>query len=77
MNFRAAPQQPGDEMLAFPDMTCIPGGTVRLPRKVVKGGSHLCAPNYRRRHRPAAPPRLAALVIQRLREPTAEPPRED
>jgi formylglycine-generating enzyme required for sulfatase activity len=25
-----------------------------LPRKVVKGGSYLCAPNYCRRYRPAA-----------------------
>ena len=27
---------------------------VRIPRKVVKGGSHLCAPNYCLRFRPAA-----------------------
>ncbi|MDV2983835.1 UNVERIFIED_CONTAM: formylglycine-generating enzyme family protein [Methylobacteriaceae bacterium AG10] len=27
---------------------------VRVPRRVVKGGSHLCAPNYCRRYRPAA-----------------------
>jgi formylglycine-generating enzyme len=27
---------------------------VRVPRKVTKGGSHLCAPNYCRRYRPAA-----------------------
>ncbi len=27
---------------------------VRIPRKVVKGGSHLCAPSYCRRYRPAA-----------------------
>jgi len=48
---------------------CIPanprGGTVdasydpcevgtRIPRRVLKGGSHLCAPNYCRRYRPAA-----------------------
>ncbi|TSD81827.1 formylglycine-generating enzyme family protein, partial [Mycobacterium sp. KBS0706] len=26
----------------------------RIPRRVVKGGSHLCAPNYCRRYRPAA-----------------------
>ncbi|WP_370434859.1 formylglycine-generating enzyme family protein [Microvirga sp. TS319] len=26
----------------------------RIPRKVVKGGSHLCAPSYCRRYRPAA-----------------------
>jgi formylglycine-generating enzyme required for sulfatase activity len=30
------------------------GAAVRIPRKVVKGGSHLCAPNYCRRYRPAA-----------------------
>lgn len=27
---------------------------IRIPRKVVKGGSHLCAPNYCLRYRPAA-----------------------
>ena len=27
---------------------------VRIPRKVLKGGSHLCAPSYCRRYRPAA-----------------------
>lgn len=27
---------------------------VAIPRKVMKGGSHLCAPNYCRRYRPAA-----------------------
>jgi formylglycine-generating enzyme required for sulfatase activity len=27
---------------------------VAIPRKVLKGGSHLCAPNYCRRYRPAA-----------------------
>jgi sulfatase modifying factor 1 len=52
-----------------PKSCCIPenprGGTeaasydphqpeIRIPRKVVKGGSHLCAPNYCRRYRPAA-----------------------
>jgi formylglycine-generating enzyme len=31
--------------------TSVPGGTAR---KVIKGGSHLCAPNYCRRYRPAA-----------------------
>jgi hypothetical protein len=29
-----------------------PGG--RIPRRVTKGGSHLCAPNYCLRYRPAA-----------------------
>ena len=27
---------------------------IRIPRKVLKGGSHLCAVNYCRRYRPAA-----------------------
>jgi len=27
---------------------------IKIPRRVVKGGSHLCAPNYCRRYRPAA-----------------------
>jgi len=31
---------------------CVP--TIRIPRKVLKGGSYLCAPNYCRRYRPAA-----------------------
>jgi formylglycine-generating enzyme required for sulfatase activity len=28
--------------------------SIRIPRKVIKGGSHLCAPNYCQRYRPAA-----------------------
>ena len=31
-----------------------PNDAARIPRKVMKGGSHLCAPNYCRRYRPAA-----------------------
>jgi sulfatase modifying factor 1 len=31
---------------------CLPN--IGIPRKVLKGGSHLCAPNYCRRYRPAA-----------------------
>ena len=31
-----------------------PNDPLRIPRKVMKGGSHLCAPNYCRRYRPAA-----------------------
>jgi formylglycine-generating enzyme len=27
---------------------------IKIPRKVLRGGSHLCAPNYCRRYRPAA-----------------------
>jgi formylglycine-generating enzyme required for sulfatase activity len=33
---------------------------VRIPRRVIKGGSFLCAPNYCRRYRPAA--RMAQAV---------------
>ncbi len=33
--------------------TSDPGGA-HIPRKVIKGGSHLCAPNYCLRYRPAA-----------------------
>lgn len=54
---------------AIPKSCCIPanprGGTrearydpctpdIQIPRKVLKGGSHLCAPNYCQRYRPAA-----------------------
>lgn len=31
---------------------CLPD--IKIPRKVLKGGSHLCAPNYCLRYRPAA-----------------------
>jgi formylglycine-generating enzyme required for sulfatase activity len=31
-----------------------PNDPAAIPRKVMKGGSHLCAPNYCRRYRPAA-----------------------
>jgi hypothetical protein len=52
-----------------PKACCIPGNprggseaasydscqpNIRIPRKVLKGGSQLCAPNYCRRYRPAA-----------------------
>jgi sulfatase modifying factor 1 len=37
-----------------------PGDAAGVPRKVMKGGSHLCAPNYCRRYRPAA--RMAQAV---------------
>ena len=33
---------------------CAPPPTERIERKVIKGGSHLCAPNYCLRYRPAA-----------------------
>jgi formylglycine-generating enzyme len=46
------PQNPrgGPEANSFDP--CQPD--IRIPRKVLKGGSHLCAPNYCRRYRPAA-----------------------
>ena len=31
-----------------------PRDPAAIPRRVMKGGSHLCAPNYCRRYRPAA-----------------------
>jgi formylglycine-generating enzyme required for sulfatase activity len=40
----AAPERP----------CCAPSGGERFPRHVIKGGSHLCAPNYCLRYRPAA-----------------------
>ncbi|MEQ1715730.1 MAG: formylglycine-generating enzyme family protein [Hyphomicrobium sp.] len=60
-----APKHPADA----PKACCIPENPrgpreeqsydacqpqIRIPRKVLKGGSHLCAPNYCRRYRPAA-----------------------
>ncbi len=33
---------------------CAPAADERFPRRVTKGGSHLCAPNYCLRYRPAA-----------------------
>jgi formylglycine-generating enzyme required for sulfatase activity len=36
------------------DESYDPAHPIRIPRKVLKGGSHLCAPNYCRRYRPAA-----------------------
>ncbi|MBX3191051.1 MAG: formylglycine-generating enzyme family protein [Labilithrix sp.] len=36
------------------DKSFHPGDAGRIPRKVMKGGSFLCAPNYCRRYRPAA-----------------------
>ena len=60
-----APRHPADA----PKTCCIPENPrgprledsfdprqpqIKIPRKVIKGGSHLCAPNYCRRYRPAA-----------------------
>ena len=33
---------------------CGPTADERIPRRIIKGGSHLCAPNYCLRFRPAA-----------------------
>jgi formylglycine-generating enzyme required for sulfatase activity len=47
-----APRNPrGGTETESRDLSC-PGG--HIPRKVLKGGSHLCAPSYCRRYRPAA-----------------------
>ena len=40
----------GDPRAASAD----PNDPTAIPRRVMKGGSHLCAPNYCRRYRPAA-----------------------
>ena len=49
--------------LSEPDKVCCsvkrlasaaPHDPLQIPRRVLKGGSHLCAPNYCRRYRPAA-----------------------
>jgi formylglycine-generating enzyme len=36
------------------DMFDVEGGLPHIPQRVIKGGSHLCAPNYCYRYRPAA-----------------------
>jgi formylglycine-generating enzyme required for sulfatase activity len=46
------PHNPRDGREAGSFDPCQPN--IRIPRKVLKGGSHLCAPNYCRRYRPAA-----------------------
>jgi formylglycine-generating enzyme len=46
------PQNPRGGLEVASIDTCNPA--IRIPRKVLKGGSHLCAPNYCRRYRPAA-----------------------
>jgi formylglycine-generating enzyme required for sulfatase activity len=42
----------GDRELSYDPQELELG--IRIPRKVMKGGSHLCAPSYCRRYRPAA-----------------------
>jgi formylglycine-generating enzyme len=39
---------------AAPAPCCGPEADEAIPRRVIKGGSHLCAPNYCLRYRPAA-----------------------
>ena len=46
-----------------------PGGDEPIPRKVIKGGSHLCAPNYCLRYRPAARQARRSTPGQRHRVP--------
>jgi formylglycine-generating enzyme required for sulfatase activity len=46
------PQNPRGPALDGSYDPCQPA--VKIPRRVLKGGSHLCAPNYCRRYRPAA-----------------------
>jgi formylglycine-generating enzyme required for sulfatase activity len=46
---------PVNPRIASPEKSYDPAQPqFRIPRKVVKGGSHLCAPNYCLRYRPAA-----------------------
>jgi formylglycine-generating enzyme len=47
-----SPARSGEALMAE---SCDPGQPdLKIPRRVLKGGSHLCAPNYCRRYRPAA-----------------------
>jgi len=46
------PQNPHGPSIEHSYDPCMPKN--RIPRKVIKGGSFLCAPNYCRRYRPAA-----------------------
>jgi formylglycine-generating enzyme required for sulfatase activity len=46
---------PRNPRVAAPDHTVAAGQPdAHIPRRVIKGGSHLCAPNYCMRYRPAA-----------------------
>ena len=48
-----APAEEHARSCCAPQSPLTPAGE-RFPRKVTKGGSHLCAPNYCLRYRPAA-----------------------
>jgi formylglycine-generating enzyme required for sulfatase activity len=53
--YRADPGVPASPCCSPVDESYDPGSPeIRIPRKVLKGGSHLCAPNYCLRFRPAA-----------------------
>lgn len=58
--YRLRPSQPAEKPCCVPHNPRVdsPEGCTRpgevIPRKVIKGGSHLCAPNYCLRYRPAA-----------------------
>jgi formylglycine-generating enzyme len=46
---------PANPRVTSPEQSYHPGQPgAHIPRKVIKGGSHLCAPNYCLRYRPAA-----------------------
>ena len=47
-----SPQQPTQAVCCAPRSE--EGGLPHIPQRVIKGGSHLCAPNYCHRYRPAA-----------------------
>ena len=71
---------PSNPRVASPRRAAVGGPGERIPRKVIKGGSHLCAPNYCLRYRPAA--RQAQMVETSMahlgccvvRPPAASPP---
>ena len=47
--------RPGNPRVTSPEQSYEPGQPgEHIPRRVIKGGSHLCAPNYCLRYRPAA-----------------------
>ena len=50
--FCCIPENPQGGLETASYDSCQP--EILIPRKVLKGGSHLCAPNYCRRYRPAA-----------------------
>jgi formylglycine-generating enzyme required for sulfatase activity len=64
---------------------CGPAQEERIPRRVIKGGSHLCAPNYCLRFRPAArqfeavdtsTSHIGFRCVTRAPEPPARPSRD-